>query len=200
MSDAQRTIRVVKELKKLGLRFRIDDFGTGHSSSLSYLRRFPMDTLKIDRSFVSNLDSDPQKPEIARTIAGVARNLGMDVVAEGTQALVEVNYLKSLDGEFAQGYYFSRPVDAKQATALCPNTEFSTSSQAPFREHGRFARRAKMTTRPRTGEGSTIMEVTAGSGGATTCEASVAALGTGSLRLHIKLQAFGAYKESIKMK
>jgi len=118
MSDAQRTIRVVKELKKPGLRFRIDDFGTGHSSSLSYLRRFPMDTLKIDRSFVSNLDSDPEKREIARTIAGLARNLGMDVVAEGTQALVEVNYLKSLDGEFAQGYYFSRPVDAKQASAL----------------------------------------------------------------------------------
>jgi len=117
MGDAARTIRVVNELKKLGLRFSIDDFGTGYSS-LSYLRRFPMDTLKIDRSFVSNLDTNPEKREIVRTIVGLARNLGLDVVAEGTETLAEVNFLKTLDCEYAQGYYFSRPVDAEKATAL----------------------------------------------------------------------------------
>jgi EAL domain-containing protein (putative c-di-GMP-specific phosphodiesterase class I) len=117
MGDAERTIRVVNELKKLGLRFSIDDFGTGYSS-LSYLRRFPMDTLKIDRSFVSNLDKDPEKREIARTIVGLARNLGMDVVAEGTETLEEVSFLRTLDCEYAQGYYFSRPVDAQKADAL----------------------------------------------------------------------------------
>jgi PAS domain S-box-containing protein len=117
MGDAARTIRVVNELKKLGLRFSIDDFGTGYSS-LSYLGRFPMDTLKIDRSFVSNLKSNPENREIIRTIIGLARNLGMDVVAEGTETLEEISYLKSLDCEFAQGYFFSKPVDSVVALAM----------------------------------------------------------------------------------
>jgi EAL domain-containing protein (putative c-di-GMP-specific phosphodiesterase class I) len=117
MGDAERTIRVVHELKKLGLRFSIDDFGTGYSS-LSYLGRFPMDTLKIDRSFVSNLKSNPENHEIIRTIVGLARNLGMNVVAEGTETLEEITYLKTLDCEFAQGYFFSKPVDSTAAQAL----------------------------------------------------------------------------------
>jgi PAS domain S-box-containing protein len=117
MGDAERTIRVVNELKKLGLGFSIDDFGTGYSS-LSYLRRFPMDTLKIDRSFVSNLKSNPENREIIRTIIGLARNLGMDVVAEGTETAEEISYLKTLDCEFAQGYFFSKPVDSVAAQAL----------------------------------------------------------------------------------
>jgi PAS domain S-box-containing protein len=117
MGDAPRTIRVVNELKKLGLRFSIDDFGTGYSS-LSYLGRFPMDTLKIDRSFVSNLKSNPENREIIRTIIGLARNLGMEVVAEGTETAEEISYLKTLDCEFAQGYFFSKPVDSMAAEAL----------------------------------------------------------------------------------
>ena len=117
MGDAERTIRVVNELKKLGLRFSIDDFGTGYSS-LSYLGRFPMDTLKIDRSFVSNLKSNPENREIIRTIIGLARNLRMDVVAEGTETLEEITYLKTLECEFAQGYFFSKPVDSMAAQAL----------------------------------------------------------------------------------
>jgi PAS domain S-box-containing protein len=117
MGDAPRTIRVVNELKKLGLRFSIDDFGTGYSS-LSYLGRFPMDTLKIDRSFVSNLKSNPENREIIRTIIGLARNLGMEVVAEGTETAEEISYLKTLDCEFAQGYFFSKPVDSMAAQAL----------------------------------------------------------------------------------
>ena len=117
MGDAERTIKVVNELKKLGLRFSIDDFGTGYSS-LSYLRRFPMDTLKIDRSFVSNLKSNPENREIIRTIIGLARNLGMDVVAEGTETAEEISYLKTLDCDFAQGYFFSKPVDIVAARAL----------------------------------------------------------------------------------
>jgi PAS domain S-box-containing protein len=117
MGDAERTIKVVNELKKLGLGFSIDDFGTGYSS-LSYLGRFPMDTLKIDRSFVSNLKSNPENREIIRTIIGLARNLGMDVVAEGTETAEEISYLKTLDCEFAQGYFFSKPVDSMAAQAL----------------------------------------------------------------------------------
>ena len=117
MGDAERTIRVVQELKKFGLRIGIDDFGTGYSS-LSYLRRFPMDTLKIDRSFVSGLKANPENREIIRTIIGLARNLGMNVVAEGTETAEEISYLKTLDCEFAQGYYYSKPVDSASATVL----------------------------------------------------------------------------------
>ena len=117
MGDAERTIKVVQGLKKLGLRISIDDFGTGYSS-LSYLRRFPMDTLKIDRSFVSNLKKNPENREIISTIIGLARNLGMNVVAEGAETLEEISYLKTLDCEFAQGYYYSKPVDSLGAQAL----------------------------------------------------------------------------------
>jgi EAL domain-containing protein (putative c-di-GMP-specific phosphodiesterase class I) len=117
MDNAERTIRVVKGLKNLGVRLSIDDFGTGYSS-LSYLRRFPMDTLKIDRSFVQNLPGNPENLEIIRTIMGLARNLGMDVVAEGAETADEIAHLKALDCDFGQGYFFSKPVDSETADSL----------------------------------------------------------------------------------
>ena len=117
MGDAERTIKVVNDLKKLGIRLSIDDFGTGYSS-LSYLRRFPMDTLKIDRSFVHNMANNPENLEIVRTIMGLAQNLGMDVVAEGAETAEEMQHLKALHCEFGQGYFFSRAVDSEEASAL----------------------------------------------------------------------------------
>ena len=121
MDDAERTIRVVKGLKNLGVRLSIDDFGTGYSS-LSYLRRFPMDTLKIDRSFVQNLPSNPENLEIVRTIMSLARSLGMDVVAEGAETADEIKQLKALECDFGQGYFFSKPVDSEQANRLLRKT------------------------------------------------------------------------------
>ena len=117
MDNAERTIRIVNGLKNLGVRLSIDDFGTGYSS-LSYLRRFPMHTLKIDRSFVQNLPSNPENLEIVRTIISLARNLGMDVVAEGAETEDEIKQLKALECDFGQGYFFSRPVDSEQADNL----------------------------------------------------------------------------------
>jgi EAL domain-containing protein (putative c-di-GMP-specific phosphodiesterase class I) len=117
MDNADRTIRVVEGMKRLGVRLSIDDFGTGYSS-LSYLRRFPMDTLKIDRSFVHKLASNPENLEIVRTIVSLARNLGMDVVAEGAETADEIAHLKALDCDFSQGYFFSKPVDSKEADNL----------------------------------------------------------------------------------
>jgi EAL domain-containing protein (putative c-di-GMP-specific phosphodiesterase class I) len=114
MDNAERTIRVVNGLKNLGVRLSIDDFGTGYSS-LSYLRRFPMDTLKIDRSFVQNLSSNPENLAIVRTIMSLARNLGMQVVAEGAETADEIEQLKALECDFGQGYFFSKPVDSEQA-------------------------------------------------------------------------------------
>jgi predicted signal transduction protein with EAL and GGDEF domain len=121
MDNAERTIRVVKGLKNLGVRLSIDDFGTGYSS-LSYLRRFPMDTLKIDRSFVQNLPSNPENLEIVRTIMSLARSLGMDVVAEGAETADEIEQLKALECDFGQGYFFSKPVDSEQANRLLRKT------------------------------------------------------------------------------
>jgi len=117
MDDAERTIRVIHGLKNLGVRLSIDDFGTGYSS-LSYLRRFPMDTLKIDRSFVRNLASNPENLEIVRTIVSLALNLGMEVVAEGVETSDEIGQLKALECDFGQGFFFSKPVDGKQADDL----------------------------------------------------------------------------------
>ncbi len=108
MGDAENSGHVLAQLKALGVRLSIDDFGTGYSS-LSRLRRIPVDTLKIDRAFISNMDSDPENREIVRIIIMLAHNLGLKVVAEGTEKEEQINLLKQLNCEMAQGYFFSRP-------------------------------------------------------------------------------------------
>ncbi len=110
MGDAEKSGHVLSQLKALGVRMSIDDFGTGYSS-LSRLRRIPVDTLKIDRGFISNIDSDPESYEIVRIIIMLAHNLGLKVVAEGTENEEHINLLKQLNCEMAQGYFFSRPAD-----------------------------------------------------------------------------------------
>jgi predicted signal transduction protein with EAL and GGDEF domain len=117
MADSERTVTVLSELKKLGVRFSIDDFGTGFSS-LSYLHRFPLDLLKIDRSFVSRMALDNDSLSIIQTILSLARNLGMEVVAEGTETAAHVAQLSSLNCEYAQGYFFSRPLATEAARTL----------------------------------------------------------------------------------
>ena len=107
---------VLGELKALGIQLSIDDFGTGYSS-LSYLHQFPVDTLKIDQSFVSRLDATSQNLEIVRTIVMLAHNLGMDVIAEGVETADQALQLRRLGCEFAQGFLYSRPVDAAAAMA-----------------------------------------------------------------------------------
>jgi EAL domain-containing protein (putative c-di-GMP-specific phosphodiesterase class I) len=110
MGDAEKSGHVLAQLKALGVRLSIDDFGTGYSS-LSRLHRIPVDTLKIDRAFISHMDSDPESREIVRTIIMLAHNLGLKVVAEGSETEEHVNLLKQLNCEMAQGYFFSRPAD-----------------------------------------------------------------------------------------
>jgi len=105
------------QMQALGIRLSLDDFGTGYSS-LSYMHSFPIDTLKIDRSFVTSVDVDLGKIEIIRTVVGLAWNLGMDTVAEGIETKKQMYQLKSLKCEYGQGYFFSRPIDANAASAL----------------------------------------------------------------------------------
>jgi PAS domain S-box-containing protein len=110
MGDAEKAGRVLSELEALGVRISIDDFGTGYSS-LSRLRRIPMDTLKIDRSFILHMDSDPESREIVRIVIMLAHNLGLKVVAEGVETQEHIDLLNELNCEMGQGYFFSRPAD-----------------------------------------------------------------------------------------
>jgi PAS domain S-box-containing protein len=111
MADADRSAVVLSELKAVGVRLDIDDFGTGYSS-LSRLQHFPVDTLKIDRSFVSRMDTDVETREIVRVIVMLAHGLGLEVVAEGVETKAQAEMLKDLGCELAQGFLYSRPVPA----------------------------------------------------------------------------------------
>jgi diguanylate cyclase (GGDEF)-like protein len=110
MDDVRHTQIMLGRLKDAGVRISIDDFGTGFSS-LAYLKRFPVDTLKIDRSFIAAVDHDADSREIVRTIMGLARTLRMDVIAEGAETHSQVEFLQGIDCEYAQGFFFSRPID-----------------------------------------------------------------------------------------
>ena len=98
MADADRSVVVLSELKALGVHLDIDDFGTGYSS-LSRLRRFPVDTLKIDRSFISHMETDVETREIVRIIVMLAHGLGLKVVAEGVETQVQADLLKVMGCE-----------------------------------------------------------------------------------------------------
>jgi diguanylate cyclase (GGDEF)-like protein len=121
MADAERARTILIELKALGVRISLDDFGTGYSS-LSYLQRFPVDTLKIDQSFVAGMDQNDECREIVRTILNLARTLGLDVIAEGTESAAQVDYLEGLDCKFGQGYFFSRPLPHDELQAYLAST------------------------------------------------------------------------------
>ncbi|MGH9518252.1 MAG: putative bifunctional diguanylate cyclase/phosphodiesterase, partial [Terriglobales bacterium] len=128
MGDSERSVKLLAQLKKLGLRFSIDDFGTGYSS-LSYLHRFPLDTLKIDRSFVAQLGEGRDGVAIVRSILDLARNLGMQIIAEGAETEKQVAQLRRLGCEFAQGYYFSEPLEASRATDLLRSSNTALASR-----------------------------------------------------------------------
>ena len=117
MENAEAATIMFKQLRTLGVQLSIDDFGTGYSS-LSYLHRFPLNYLKIDRSFVSRMTSTDDNSEIVRTIAALARNLGMQVIAEGIETEEQHQQLKALGCEYGQGYLFSRPVDGRGVEQL----------------------------------------------------------------------------------
>lgn len=117
MQDVESTIDIILRLKALKLRFSIDDFGTGYSS-LSYLHRLPVDTLKVDRSFVSRMEETSENSAIVQTIIMLAHNLSMDVVAEGVETESQMTKLRTLQCEYGQGYFFSKPVNSEAATAL----------------------------------------------------------------------------------
>src|SRR5216683_1633227 len=117
MGDPETAASVLSELKALGVRLSVDDFGTGYSS-LSRLQQFPVDSLKIDRAFISRMDSDAESHKIVQVIIMLAQTLGLTTVAEGAETEEHVNQLKALDCGFAQGYYFSKPADHRVISDL----------------------------------------------------------------------------------
>jgi len=127
MEDAAHTITALHALKEMGVALAIDDFGTGYSS-LAYLKRFPVDTLKIDRAFVRDLPGDPDDAAIAMAIAALGRALDLDVLAEGVEHEEQVTYLRELGCAFGQGYLFSRPLPAPEITVLLQTMVHPASS------------------------------------------------------------------------
>ena len=108
LDDIDEVSATMGRLKELGVRFALDDFGTGYSS-LSYLKRLPFDTLKIDRSFVRDIETDPNDREIVQTILNIARSLKVSVIAEGVETELQALLLRQLGCHAFQGYYFARP-------------------------------------------------------------------------------------------
>jgi predicted signal transduction protein with EAL and GGDEF domain len=117
MQNVELATGMLQRLRALGVELSIDDFGTGYSS-LSYLHRLPIDSLKIDRSFVSCINENSENREIVRTIVLLAQNLGMGVVAEGVETVEQLKQLRQLKCESAQGYLFSRPMNADDVTTM----------------------------------------------------------------------------------
>ena len=107
--NAEAVIRTMKSLSEIGVSHALDDFGTGYSS-LSYLQRLPVERIKIDRSFVSDITANPGDAAIARAVVGMAHSLNMTVIAEGVETEAQLGYLRGLGCEEIQGFFFSRPL------------------------------------------------------------------------------------------
>jgi len=110
MQDAEATISMLRALKEMGIKISVDDFGTGFSS-LSYLKRFPIDILKIDKSFTRDIDMDPDNSAIVTAIAVLARSLNLSVLAEGVESQQQLDFLRGQKCDRVQGYLFSRPLN-----------------------------------------------------------------------------------------
>lgn len=117
METPETIVHVLRKIKDLGVRISIDDFGTGYSN-LSYLHRFPIDTLKIDRSFVSTMEEGSENGEIVRTVISLAKTLKLSVIAEGIESIHQFHQLRILGCEYGQGYLFSRPLPSDEIERL----------------------------------------------------------------------------------
>ena len=110
MSNADETAQRLAAIKELGVRIAIDDFGTGYSS-LAYLQRFPVDALKIDRSFISRISQDPEGETLIRTLVQLGKSLSIETLAEGIEQSSELSLLKEEHCDSGQGFLFARPLD-----------------------------------------------------------------------------------------
>ena len=146
MGDADRSAVALSDLKAVGVRLSIDDFGTGYSS-LSRLQSFPVDSLKIDRSFISGITLDPDTQEIVRIIVLLAHNFGLSVVAEGIESQQQMEMLKHLGCELGQGYLFSKPSAADTIEALLSGQNALAAELTGSASHGARTRDLSINVR-----------------------------------------------------
>ncbi len=131
MEDAERTIQILTRLKKLGVKVSIDDFGTGYSA-LGYLANFPVDLVKVDRSFVERVEVDPVKSAIVSAVVNLSKAIGITTVIEGVETKEQLEHLRGIGATIVQGYYFAKPMAPEALTELL--------SQSMFLEGGAPAR------------------------------------------------------------
>jgi diguanylate cyclase len=130
MTDPQRARSVLEQLRRLGLRIAVDDYGTGYSA-LAYLRDLPVDELKIDRSFIAEISADRRSAAIVRSTIELAHALDLKVVAEGVEHERDLAALAAFDCDFAQGYHFSRPLPADAFAAWAQTRALDRTPQTP---------------------------------------------------------------------
>lgn len=130
MPEPEQAVKLLRKLKALGVRLTIDDFGTGYSS-LAYLKRLPIDCVKIDASFVRGVPVDASDVAITDTILAMSRSLGLKVVAEGVETLDQVRFLERRGCDEMQGYYFSKPLPAEQLTVYLREHEVAPGESGP---------------------------------------------------------------------
>ena len=127
ISDPQIALEVVKVIKSLGIRVALDDFGVGYSS-LSYLRTFPVDIIKLDKSFVFSVLSNQQDKRLTKGIISLAKGLELEVVAEGVETIEHANYLKAIGCHYLQGYHYLKPAPREEFELWLNDQSFSSVS------------------------------------------------------------------------
>jgi diguanylate cyclase (GGDEF)-like protein len=133
LAETDANLTTLGDLKRQGVRISLDDFGVGHSS-LSYLRRFPFDEIKLDRSFVGALEHDPSAQAIVRAFLSLGRSLGLDSIAEGVESAAQLSLLDAEGCRLAQGFYFSPPVHPREIDAMVAALAAPAAGQEPSSE------------------------------------------------------------------
>jgi len=130
MANAEQTNAVLRELKRIGVSLAIDDFGTGYSS-LIYLKRLPIDTLKIDKEFVGDLTNDPDDEAITATVITMGHSLGLNVIAEGVETEQQLSYLREQGCDEIQGFWLSPPLDPQRCLTFIRSWQPSAVAAIP---------------------------------------------------------------------